>query len=208
MVTQSCHRERTSATEEEEVTAVSAGDYIKAEKDYENVIRQEISRRRGEFINGFLEKKRAEYETVERFEKAREKLQKEAEKRWQLIRDAKLKLLDLEERMKREVMKWPVMEKLYLQWLTAEGHPREVIENTVRSRQQEFERAQFRLKDKLKSQVAEQNIETVFKQRLLDPKTRQQAFQLLRDRVDKSHFLMLTLDCLFEELDKLKLKRR
>ena len=173
------------------------------EKPYsEQTYEREMEFHKSIFINDFRKKKLAEL-GPEKFEKQEQKLTKEAEARWSRIRKARSKILDLEEKMHTELMKWSQLEKLYRDWLEAAAHPQRVIENTIEARLRDFQTAQTVLRERLKT--AAYNADEDFKRRMLNPETRQQAIQyFLSDNVEKPHFLIKTIELLFSELDKLK----
>lgn len=177
-------------------------DYFKVEKTSEIAFKREMEVHKGIFITETLEKAKAKL-GIEEFEKKREKLTQDAEARWLRIRKARSEILDVEERMQAQPMKWNPLERLYREWLEARGDPKEWIENTVKARRQDFEIAQHQVQERLKAAAYDPAED--FKQKMLDPKTRQDAIQhYLFDSADKPHFLIETVKLLFEELDKLK----
>jgi hypothetical protein len=176
--------------------------------DMTPTLEAEMKRQEGFFVNGFLERKKARMKP-EKFTKERLKLAKEAGELWQKAREGKRKFHELEEQAQVELITWNVLEKPLRQWLENEaqgrGWTKEQIENTIKSYYQRFEHYQRLVKERLKPRI---DPDQDLRQRLLNPETRKQAIQYyLVDCADKHHFLIETINVIFEELEKLKYRR-
>lgn len=173
----------------------------------------ERKRRRGMFVENFLEQKKKELGT-EKVEKNREKLAKKGAELYDRAQKAKAEYYELEEESRIKVTNWSALEKLLRTWLECEGAAKgwgkDVIENTIKARQRDFQRVQSRVKAKLeaKKQPSE---EEAFRKGILnpDPEIRKNAIQyFLHDNVAKKHYLVETVALVLNEICKLKSKRR
>lgn len=169
----------------------------------EAAAKAEMQRIRGIFITERLDQKRNEL-GVKEFKKQREKLTKEFERQWEQLQKAKATIRELEERMTRQIIEWTPLKAAYQAKLEAEGYNKQIIENTIKSRRSEFERAQKIVKARLRPKL---NPDEDFKCRVLNPETRREAVKkYLIDHTNKTHFLAEAFNLIFEELDKRKWK--
>jgi hypothetical protein len=175
--------------------------YIQVSAQRDAKVEAEIQRHRGYFITERLDQKRREL-GVKEFKKQRGNLIKEFEQAWKQRQETSSALRELEDQMRRKIMKWAPLEKLYRLKLEAEGWPKNVIEKTIITRRKDFERAQRIVQGRLRSKI---DPGEDFKHRVLNPETRREAIKkYLIDHVNKAHFQMEAFNLIFEELDKRK----
>jgi len=179
--------------------------YIIAGLGHERMVERAQEERKGLAVGEYL--KRKEYEDPKNFERNRERLAKQGAELWEKAQRGKRKYYELEEQSHREIMDWKTLKNPLKRWLESEGEIRgwkkEMIENSIEARRLDFETAQHQVRERLKA--ASFNPEVDFRERLLDPSKREEALRhYLVDRADKARFLMLALNILFSELDKLK----
>jgi hypothetical protein len=166
---------------------------------------KQIIHDRGVFVTDFMNRRRMELGS-DKFDRQRGKLEKEALKCWELMRDGKLRFYELEEESGRKIVEWKPIEKALRQWLEnrmkANDETKEMVERTVEARQRDFIRAQNKIRTRLKS-IKDPNAD--FRERVLNPETRQEAIKkyVLNHR-DWRHYTSMALNILFEELERRK----
>ncbi len=162
-------------------------------------VEAEIQRLRGHFITERLDQKRREL-GVKEFDKQRDKLAKAFEEAWEQMREAKATLRSFEDRMTREIMNWPPLERAYRTFFEAKGEPKTVIEKTIASRRRTFKRKQRIVKERLRPKL--DPVEDM-RRRMLNPETRRDAIkEYLINHVYRADFQMETFELILEELDK------
>ena len=165
--------------------------------DYNKKVEAEVRRQRGFFINDFLEKQKTKL-SIEEFMKQQAKLSEEAGKHFDLAHEGKMEFYRLEEQSAIELMNWKDLEKALRQWLENEGHASELVEKSIENHKAEFETRQANIKQR--TAAAKYDRDADFRLKVLNPKTREQAF---RDFLpDEKHFSIETFKLLFELLEK------
>lgn len=177
--------------------------YIQVSTNYDKMVETDLQRRKGHFIDAFLEHKKGELGR-EKFEKEQAKFKEHAAKCWELAQQGKEQFRKLQERSEREIMNWEELEKPLRQWLEneAEGNDwgQDAVERTIPSYKRAFERNQRHIRA-VKNRITDTRSD--FRKRVLNPATREAAItKYVRNHVNWRIFMADALDILFEELEQ------
>jgi hypothetical protein len=164
---------------------------------------KEINYRKGVFVTGFMNRRRMELGS-DKFDRQLGKLEKEALKCWELMREGERRFYELEEESGRRIVEWKPIEKALRQWLEnrmkANDETQDMVDRTVEARQRDFIRAQNQVRTRLKS-IKDPDAD--FRKRVLKPEIRQEAIKkYVMNHRDWRHYTAMALNILFEELER------
>lgn len=177
--------------------------YVMVSTNYGANIAATMKLQKGNFVNAFLEIKKAEL-GAEKFDKQKAKLEKYAGECWERAQEGKRRFRELEELSGRRIMEWKDLEKPLRQWLendmVGNRWGQDAVELTIKSYHRDFERNQNHVKGRLR-RIRDPDAD--FRKRVLNPETREAAIKkYTHDHVNWRYYTTMAFNILFEELEK------